>query len=235
MAFITRAEKAATLMAIAVPAVASSILLSGCMSSPTYGTDKTATEQLLSDVSSIASVRPKKRASIEYKPRAELVRPAPGENLASLPAPQDEVTSSTNPDWPESPEQRLARINQEVDENRDKAGFDSPVVADDDLDRARSTPSKLDTRGGSAEDASAVLKGGQSANQRENFKKKLAETRQGSETKRRYLSEPPLEYRAAAASAPQDDIGEDEYKKERAAKRAARKKGTGGWREWLPF
>ena len=38
------------------------------------------------------------------------------------------------------------------------------------------------------------------------------------------LSEPPLEYRQAAADAPVGEIGEDEYRKERRLKREARKK-----------
>ena len=72
-------------------------------------------------------------------------------------------------------------------------------------------------------------------NQREEVKKRLAESRQGSATTRKYLSEPPLEYREAAATAPQDDIGDDEYQKTRAAKRAARKKGSSVWRDWMPW
>ena len=63
----------------------------------------------------------------------------------------------------------------------------------------------------------------------------LKEQRQGSETTRKYLSEPPLDYRQAAATAPQDDIGEDECVKERAAKKAARKPGSRKWADWLPF
>ena len=122
--FITRAEKAATFMAFVTPVIASSLLLGGCMSSPTYGTDKTATEQLLSDVSNIASVQSKRKAPIDYKPRPELVRPAKGEDLTQLPAPQDDVTSSTNPDWPELPEQRRTRLVNEINENRDKPGFE---------------------------------------------------------------------------------------------------------------
>ena len=73
------------------------------------------------------------------------------------------------------------------------------------------------------------------AKQRAEVQAKLKEQRQGSETTRKYLSEPPLDYRQAAATAPQDDIGEDEYVKERAAKKAARKPGSRKWADWLPF
>ena len=44
------------------------------MSSPTYGTDKTANAQLLSDVSGILSLQGRSsKAAIDYKPRPELV------------------------------------------------------------------------------------------------------------------------------------------------------------------
>ena len=68
---------------------------------------------------------------------------------------------------------------------------------------------------------------------REAYKARLAETKQGSETSRKYLSEPPLVYRAPAATAPSGDIGEDEYKKERRAKAAARE-GSWSWRQLIP-
>ncbi|TIP99676.1 MAG: hypothetical protein E5X57_35510, partial [Mesorhizobium sp.] len=42
-------------------------------------------------------------------------------------------------------------------------------------------------------------------------KRRLAEQKQGDPNTRRYLSEPPVQYRAAAATAPVDDLGEDEY------------------------
>ena len=43
--------------------VAAAALLSGCMDSPTYGTDKTANSQLMSDMSGILSFRAKKKAA----------------------------------------------------------------------------------------------------------------------------------------------------------------------------
>ena len=59
---------------LGAPLVASSLMLAGCIGSPTYGTDKTATEQLASDVSGILSIAPKHRDPIEYKPRRPLAK-----------------------------------------------------------------------------------------------------------------------------------------------------------------
>ena len=54
-------------------------------------------------------------------------------------------------------------------------------------------------------------------------------------TSRRFLSEPPLDYRVPAADAPVGDTGEDEWKKERRLKAASRKaSGTKSWRDYIP-
>jgi hypothetical protein len=232
VSIFSRAEKAATLMALATPVVASSLLLGGCMSSPTYGTDKTANEQLVNDITSMVSLQPKRKAPIDYQPRPDLVKPASSKDLA-LPAPQDQMASAANPDWPESPEQRRARIRKEADANDGKPGYDSPVVADADAaSRAVYTPQPSGIVYGG--DASGVHPVMQERAQREEVRRRLAENRQGSATNRKYLSEPPLEYRQAASTAPVDDIGEDEIKKERRAKKAA-KKGGSSWRDYVPW
>ncbi|TJW35200.1 MAG: hypothetical protein E5W83_35120, partial [Mesorhizobium sp.] len=68
------------------------------------------------------------------------------------------------------------------------------------------------------------------------IKRRLAESKQGDPNTRKYLSEPPLDYRVAAGTAPQGDLGEDEYKKERRLKKeAAAKSKSGGMFDWLPW
>jgi len=65
------------------------------------------------------------------------------------------------------------------------------------------------------------------------IQRRLAEQKQGDPTTRKYLSEPPLGYRVAADTAPQGELGEDEYKKERRLKKeAAAKSKSGGWFDW---
>ncbi|TIW82594.1 MAG: hypothetical protein E5V51_20730, partial [Mesorhizobium sp.] len=58
-------------------------------------------------------------------------------------------------------------------------------------------------------------------------------SKQGDPNTRKYLSEPPLPYRVASDAAPQNELGEDEYKKERRLKAKAEGK-KGGWFDWLP-
>ncbi|SUU90629.1 hypothetical protein EDC40_10195 [Aminobacter aminovorans] len=188
----------------------SGLALTGCMSAPTYGTDKSATTQLASDLTNIMSLKPKTN-SIEYKPRPELVKPKTGQ-VAALPAPQDSIVTTASADWPESPEARRARIRDNATKNRDNPNFEPEVVNDmsalNGPDMSKWTP----------------------AQRKIEIERRLRENKQGSTTSRKYLSEPPLAYRQAAASAAQDELGEDEIKKERRKKKLAKKSTS-----WWPF
>ncbi|PZO74485.1 MAG: hypothetical protein DI629_18590 [Mesorhizobium amorphae] len=210
---------------------ATGLLVGGCVSSPTYGTGTTANQQLMSDMSNILALAPKERPAIEYKPRAELVRPAPGAP-DTLPPPQASMASAENPDWPESPEQRRARIRAAATENQDNPYYQAEVSTDGGPNATRFTPEN----GGSPRARERIV--GNTADtrrSREAFNQKLAESRQGSPNTRKYLSEPPLTYRQPSEAAPTDDVGEDEWKKERRLKAEAKKKaGGGGWFDWLP-
>lgn len=214
-------HRSARLVATA-PLLVSALVLGGCVSSPTYGTGKRADEQLLSDVSDIFSIAPKTSNQIDYKPRPDLVKP-PKEATASLPAPQTSVVASS-PVWPESPEQRLKRLRDEATANRDNPFYDSPIESDVKSRPGVTSTARLYDRGS--------FENTNTANQRAAFNKRLAETKQGSPTHRKYLSEPPVDYRAPAETAPVNDVGEDEWKKDRRQKRAARKGSS--WRDWIP-
>ncbi len=210
------------------------LALSGCMSSPTYGTDKTAGGQLVTDVTGILSLSPPKGEPIAYQPRPELVKPVRGQ-VADLPEPQQALAEG-NEAWPESPEAKRARLRAEADANRDTPGWQPEI----DPDMARAAPGKKSTvpLGSSHryEDSGAKPLHDTSPTpnqQREMFKQRLAENRQGNPNTRKYLSEPPTEYRQPAATAPTDDIGEDELKKERRLKKAA--SGDKSWADLWPF
>jgi len=209
--------------------VAAAALLSGCMSSPTYGTDKTANAQLMADMGGILSFRDKKKAAIEYAPRPELVKPAKGDE--TLPPPQESVATAGNPNWPESPEQKLARLRSEADANSDNPNYESPIVPD----MANAAGPAKSLRGNGRADESGVQDVSKMAAQQAEFQARLKETQQGDSKKRKYLSEPPVEYRAAAADAPVGEIGEDEYRKERRLKREARKKSGFSLSDLNPF
>lgn len=191
-------------------AACAAAFVSGCMGSPTYGTDKTAGQQLFEDVTGIVSTEGlggrSREAEIAYKPRPELVRPA---SLEVLPEPQREIAAADNPAWPESPEQRRARLRAEATENQDNPAYRSPIVM------------------GGTNTASANL----TPEQRAELQRRKRERNQGDATSRRYLSEPPVEYRVPSETAAVDDLGEDEWKKE---KRGARSGGK-SLRDLLPW
>lgn len=190
----------------------SALALSGCMGAPTYGTGKPADEQLLQDMTGALSLAPKDKPNIDYAPRPGIVMPA---STQVLPPPQTDVTAS-NPEWPESPEQRLARVRAEATANQDNPGYEPNIVRD--------VPTgKKESRGASPRwNEIDYQQQNIGKDRREELNQRLAERNQGSPTQRRYLSEPPLDYRQPAATAATGDVGEDEWRKEKAAKRAAR-------------
>lgn len=222
-------------LALGAPLLASSFMLAGCMSDPTYGTGKRASVQLAEDVTGVLSLAPKKREPISYDPRPDLVKPAPGQQLA-LPQPQTSVASAGNPEWPESPEQKRARLKKEITANRDNPDYELPIEGAAASVETGRRQSNGDIDSPRAHDAGR--RNGDAYNskrQREEFNKRLAENRQGSPTTRKYLSEPPLTYREPAATAAVGDVGEDELKKERRRKAEARKKAGGNsWRDIIP-
>ena len=219
-------EKTGLRLSVAASLFVSAAMLSGCMGAPTYGTGKGADEQLLDDVTGILAIGPTKSGPpIDYKPRPELVKPA---DKTTLPPPQENATMAAGGAWPESPEQRRARIRAEATANQDNPNFSAEVDPGDTRSKGITSMARLGERGNFEDmpDPSA---------QRAEFNRRLTETKQGSSQSRKFLSEPPLVYREAAATAPVGDVGEDEWKKDRRQKRAAKKKGTGGLSDWLPW
>jgi hypothetical protein len=206
-------------------------VLSGCMSSPTYGTGVSSNQQLLNDVSGLLTLGPRdKGPEIAYTPRAELVKPS---SLAVLPEPQQDMASTDNPAWPESPEQRRARLRAEATANQDNPAYRSPitgspgtVVADA---RAAGVPSTFDDPERSMNSPAMSLH----QSQRIELKRRVQENNQGDPASRKYLSEPPTDYRQPSAAAPTGDLGVDEWKKERMARRASGDGKT--WRDFVPW
>jgi hypothetical protein len=214
------------------PLVVSALALAGCMGSPTYGTDRTAAEQLAGDLSNAFSLAPPQREKIDYKPRPALVKPAPGQK-ESLPQPQDSITQTASAEWPESPEQRRARLRAEATEHENDPNYQSQIEEDIQTNPAAVRKAMRESGSSHPPAWSPEDSGGGSRARRAAINAKLAESRQGSPTSRKYLSEPPLTYRQPAADAPQNDIGEDEYKKERRLKREAQ--GKSSWGSWWPW
>src|SRR5690606_8902523 len=120
------------------------------------------------DVTGMFSLKPKSQ-SRDYAPRPELVTPTTP--TTELPPPQENIVASAGDQWPESPEQRRARIRADATENRDKRGWEPEVINDISVD----TPASKSKLGASArgKDSGVAPAGGG-----EDLAKKGAEFRQ---------------------------------------------------------
>lgn len=240
---------------------AASLVLSGCLG-PTYGTDKTSTEQLLDDLGSIASVGPDRdKPQIEYKPRPEIVQPP---TTASLPQPQTAVAEN-NPAWVETPEATRQRLIAEADAAGNDPTYTSPLARVATNDSGRGAGRRL---GGAADGppspgdvladpnkgrilprqpgTGAVRQVGRAADGPPTAASVLSggdrqsaayqanrRLQQGAYSdRRRYLSDPPLTYRQPADSAPAGELGETEREKEKRRIAAAKKEGKSSWWPW---
>lgn len=199
-----------TLLSIGVAALA----LSGC--SPTYGTGTPASVQLLDDLSSAATIEGQQNTDIAYKPRPGLV-PPPEEG--TLPPPQTSVAETER--WPESPEETRARLRAEA-----AATGDASLLASADSNLPGAGADAV-TVGGAANGppAPGTLNDAQS---RQRYLEAQQVARATSPSERNFLSEPPLEYRRPAETAPVGELGETERTKQRR-REAAAEKGEGGW------
>ena len=194
-----------------VGVVAGMAALSGCMGSPTYGTDKSASEQLINDLGQSVSITGNQdKGKLKYNPRPELVVVSAEDR--SLPPPQTSLANrENNPAWVESPEETRARLRQEAAENEGNPGYRSPL---------------LDGKG----------KAGQMTESEkwEAFRQAKKEMNNVDlNGRRRSLTDPPVAYRAADAAV-LDDLGEPELKKERRRKKEAQAaQQNSSW--WKPF
>jgi hypothetical protein len=224
-----RGEGRGMMSKLAGAAVAVSVVaVSGC-AGPTYGTGKPAEQQLMEDVTGILSIGPKDRQAIDYSPRPGIVKPPSTE---VLPPPQESVAASGNPAWPESPEQRLARIRAEATANQDNPSYRANVIRDVSGTSSPSLDSGPTFTNNGMIKPDILQPASQRREQRQAYLARRQQTQQGSPTTRRYLSDPPIDYRQPSPNAPADDLGVEEAKKERQAKAGS---GTGGLRKLLPW
>jgi hypothetical protein len=198
------------------------IVLSGCLG-PTYGTDKTAGEQLFEDLTTSVRMRGEKPPTIAYNPRPGLVRPSD----TTLPPPQDNIAEASS-EWPESPEERLARIRADADEGKAVSGLAGTTATN-------GVPQNASQRlGASPRDRGDTPLENLKQNKRAGVvnSEKLAAT--ANPTRRTYLTDPPTEYRQPADTAAYGDLGETEASKERK-RRKATAEPSGGWRRLVPW
>ena len=160
-------------------------MLSGCMSSTTYGTGTPPERQLLVDIVNVVSLGAEEPVEIDYSPRAGLV--VPPRLDGALPPPETQVAATTGVDnFPVDPEVQQAEAlaawradprSQDPMSYRLPAG--STTVRKSEVDPATPlTPKQIREQGAA-------------------FRKQLAAF-DGSGTERRFLTDPPEDYRQPA-------------------------------------
>ncbi|MGV1790633.1 hypothetical protein GR212_00875 [Rhizobium lusitanum] len=188
--------------------------MSGCLSSPTYGTDKTAGVQLLDDLGDIASVSamtPKEKG-VKYPSRPGLVLPA-DKDRENLTSPQQSLANKDNPAWLESPEDARKRLADEADQKKNDVNYRSPLAqADSSRNRTTEAQQTAAYRAARQDQAGTYI------------------------DQRRYLIDPPQGYRQVSDPNALNDLGTPESKKEKKRKKdaeAAQQSNNSSW--WKPF
>ena len=192
--------------------LASTLTLSGCIGGPTYGTDKTAMEQLADDLGKSVSLgggREEANRSVKYNPRPSLVV-ATKEQGSSLPPPQQSLANrENNPNWVESPEETRKRLRDEAAANEKDPNYRSPLLAGSGQAGQMTESEKWEAFRKAKQDAETV----------------------DISARRRSLVDPPAEFRSTDA-ANLTDLGEPETQKERRRRQEAAdaKKSSEWWK-----
>lgn len=204
-------------------------LLAGC-SGNTYGTGVSSEKQLLDDITGmvplgVGNSKPK----IDYSSRPTLVKPPV---VAQLPPPAETVQAESGyfPEDPETKRKRLLAELEEAEANGVRTGNLSPELQ---AMRAESLARKKAYGATVTNNAGAVNSDGdcfvcdyydRTNNDKKNLALKTAERKQVGVQKRRYLTEPPDEYRKPAESAEAGVLGESELSQAALARKKRKKK-----------
>lgn len=181
-----------TRVSICAAGLGLAVALAGC-TPVTYGTGRSPTLDTAEDLANIFSIRERERPEVEYAPRPNLVRP-PSSNL---PPPAEPGATARN-DWPNDPDQ--VRKQLRADQDRRVAGLDSGEAARVDPGFRLPPQTQANTVGTYDEQMA----------DREAFRQLAGRSVSGrgpsvdtsGQPVRRYLTDPPVEYRQPDPNAP---------------------------------
>jgi hypothetical protein len=174
-------------------ALAAAAAMGGC--ARTYGTGQAPEMALFSEMTG-GLMRTEKKEPIQYQARAPLVAPP---TTGQLPPPV-EVADAANANWPVDPDQTVERRAY-----GDEARFDGQA----EYRRLRPLAGMMPEQTGPREDWDRINPQYDvihAKQQREQFEKELAESKgYGRTTERKFLTDPPIAYRAPADTAPMEE------------------------------
>jgi len=206
-------------IAAAAALLASAALVAGCSGSNTYGTGVSQESQLMSDLMGIVPLgETERKEPIDYSSRPKLVR-APATD-GSLPTPA-ETSGAESAYFPTNPEERKAALNTHVKKpfTRRDGGIEYTLPEDVDAPSATGEPIDDQTRsraddGTGDREPSAAEMANRSTKGKEARLKRMKELSGGvalGTGPRKYLTQPPVEYRKPAETASIGDTGDYEY------------------------
>ncbi len=188
------------------------LTLAGCTGGTTYGTGSSHELDTVKSLGKIFSLRNQK-SSIDYKTRPELVLPA---NKNALPQPVDSRALAADQDWPESPELRAAKLssNAPVADTRNKGGADLPIEFLTDTNKqgignsARiQRNARKNVNSGADEFIQAIKDDANGVGEGKLARERRDQLAFSTGVKRKFLTEPPVEYRTPSANAEAGDLG----------------------------
>jgi len=203
------------------------LLLSACsgVSGTTYGTGKSHEMATMESMANLFALKTE-ASKIEYQERPELIMPA---NKQALPSPVDTASSSSDPEWPESPEQRIAAVRAAAPEVGHKSG-DLPVEFLTDTNKPGLAKSQRKSQSFEERQAAFAREKGDllyhvrndanGVGESAEAKRRREEIAFSTGVKRKYLIEPPTEYRQPSATAEAGDLGIDSDEIKAAQKKA---------------
>lgn len=176
-------------------------MLAGCGMTSTYGTGQAPEVAMFREMTGGLLNKNEKKEPIEFQPRAPLVMPPSATSGASQLPPPVETASAAAPDWPMDPSERigptadgpLTAHNLQVEYRRLRP------LAGVFPEQTQPQQPTYDEDSGKTEYYNNIVN---SRRQREEFKQALADSKgygsRGGE--RRYLTDPPLDYREPVAT-----------------------------------
>ncbi len=184
--------------------LASTVILSGCTGTSTYGTGKSQERQLFDDITGIVALGGgNKKERIDYSSRSGLVKPP---SRSELPAPAESIQGGDGY-FPEDSETKRQRLLAAVDEAEANGTELPPEVAEARRQSAAAQSSKV---GGKHEDRDLRYDPTKERIERSEFLKRKAELSGATgAAPRKYLTEPKRIYRTPADTAPAGVIGEE--------------------------
>lgn len=164
------------------------LALASCQSGMTYGTGKSPGMQTLEDVVGLASISNERKEPISYQPRPGIVPPP---SAADLPPPSGANATVVAANWPVDPDEQTEKLRAEI-ARREAAGEPLPTFKLPQTQQAAVEP---------------VGDKPMTPEQIAEIRKRFAEARgvvsvdENGNPVRRYLTDPPVDYRIPDAEA----------------------------------